>query len=53
MLIELDELLECTKCGTVFNYKINGVARDDVTSYPISKIYEGKCPICKKKWQVL
>ncbi len=42
-----DDLIDCSKCGVVFNYKTASYElRED---YPYGKVYHFKCPVCKKE----
>ena len=51
MRIDLDYLIECDKCGCVFNYMINAKISHE-SDYVHSKIYTKACPCCKNEVKV-
>ena len=46
MRIELDELNECPKCGTIYNFTIAGKKGE----FNYDSSYYGKCPVCKTEF---
>ena len=52
MKIDLDELEECSKCGTVFNYRIATILIKHETDFQRSEIREGRCPSCEEIFTV-
>ena len=49
MKIDLDELVECSKCGCVFNYLKASYEIEHETDNARTPIYNVECPCCKHK----
>jgi len=49
---EIQNMTVCEKCGVAFNYTFNSKCEPNITAWPATDVYRGKCPCCKKPFEV-
>lgn len=49
---KITDIEDCARCGVLFNYKRAAKKIETETDYERTKIYKGRCPVCKLDFSI-